>query len=233
LLIIFTTNLSALVYLNGSDQSYGVPKIALASLNIPPTGFTIGGLHPALLMMSRPMYSSKVIEYHIKSGGIYICRSNGDFSQFLGDVEAHGLDISKYELIEPNLKKAIINMEEAEKAYIKLVREAEKTPYIPVVIDKLKKFGYEDFCKKYSLRADVLEHVKSRLSNGEVTELYNDVLLKCKKLLADSRNLENKIDSNRPILESDIWNLSESYADAMAFGRYVAQIFGELNKELK
>ena len=233
LLMIFTTNLSALVYLNGSDQSYGVSNIALASLNTPPTGFAIGGLHPTLLMIPTAMYSSKEIKAHIKSGGIYICRSNADFSRFLSDVEAHGLDNSKYELIEPNLKKAIINMEEAEKAYIKLVKVAENTNYIPVVIDKLKKFDYKDFCKKHPIRPDVMESVKCRLSKGEVTELYEDVLLKCKKLLSDSRNLENKIDPKMTNLEStdlrfDIWNLGESYAEAMAFGRYVAQIFGEL-----
>jgi hypothetical protein len=216
LMLVFTTKLSALVYLNTTEWGFESPKDS--------------AMQTAAMGILNIFQGSNrdLIKYYIKEGAAFFFKSHASFSLFLSNVELVGLDNPDNKAVAPILDMTITEMRNAINMYERLVQTAKERDYDPDFNAKLKSFDYDEFREKKRLRKDVMEKVKSYLGKGDIRGIYDKVLFQCKNLLKASEDLKRKIDAKEDIFVSDIWDLSDHYTDSKTFGQYVSRVFFDI-----
>ena len=174
--------------------------------------------------------SVTLIESYIEEGGSYFLKAFSDILLLSSRVEASKLGGFDENEIQKTIESGLVNIQNAKSIYYLLIREAESTPYNPVVISQLKTFPYSDFMIKNSLNNSVFKEVQDYLQNGNITGIFkrfNSKLLKMEELVM---SIKTENDSTAMISIPVIWKLNETASDNLLFGQYVARIFSELIK---
>lgn len=203
-LLLFAMNLSALVFLNGSNMGYGKSGEENTSGD------------------------RETIKTYIIEGAGYYLNSYSEFLLVLNRLELAEKNGLMYNEIQMILDRAISMMEDAREVYTSLKSEAFSTPYDPIVIDKLLDFDYDKFQKKNDLVEPIFDQVKYHLEQGEISEIYARVLLDVEEILRVALLIREKIILEEFPENSAIWNLDETLSISLRFGQYVARVFHEI-----
>jgi hypothetical protein len=168
------------------------------------------------------------IAQYIAEGAGYFLDSYSCTLQFMTKVELASQRGMNYPELSQLLDAAIINMEQARYTYKLLKETADNTPYNPVVIEALKNFNYDLYCKTNGLNKEIFTGVKSYLNSGRVTGIYG-------KLLSDMGIMVNLLQSVKKNIDNNLFppvgivrQLNHIYSTSLLFGQYVAGVFEAL-----
>jgi hypothetical protein len=230
ILTITTTNLSGLVYLNGSiwvfcEESMLVAKASQMTSSQQTLIIKCGTKDPT---QNRPNTDKTRLETCINEGATNFIGAYSHFLLFLQNVEASELNKADYESLQSSLDKAIEKMEKAREIYAELVKKTESIPYNESAIEKVKKFNYERFRERNHLKKEIFDKVKGFLINGDIRGIYKEVLSQINSMTRDAKVIRTKLKTQKSILASEVWHLNQLYSDSMFFGQYVAQVFDAL-----
>ena len=234
-IMIFSTNLSALIYFNSSDIGFEESETGNTFLaKFPRAAILQGILSMNTVSLSLPnSYQSsttKRLSDYIKDGAINFLDAYSNFLLFLKEIEASEANKSDHK----KLQDTIDFMEQAKNNYTELSGKADKLSYKQSIRDKLINFDYDGFQEKNQLRKDVFDKVKVFLSNGNIRGAYKEALSQFNNILKVSKNIRGKLKSGKlSNLLSELLRLNQLYSESMFFGQYVAQVFGELETQGK
>jgi hypothetical protein len=213
-LMLVTMDVSALVYLNGSDQSYNHAGTASA------VGVT------GVMTTCSP---GKTIKHYVIEGAEYFLSSYSDFLVFLRKIEVAELKGLDYNEVQMDLINAIEKMEYAKDVLTCLKAEADVTPYNPDVLAALLNFDYDLFMVENGLLQPIFDQVKCYLSNGEPREVYGKAISDMDQILKIADAIKSKIDAGVFPDVSSLWDLGQSCSDSLLFGQYVARVYFKIN----
>jgi hypothetical protein len=203
-LLLFTMSVSALVFLNGSDQGYGTNGRESAA------------------------QGSESIRVYVVKGAGYFLESYSDFMLFLGKMELEELAGLDYNEVRMILNSAIEKMEHARNVYICLKAKADVTPYNPIIINELLNFNYDGFLKKNRLFEPIFDQVTYFLENGDIRAIYDKTLADTEEILTLANSMKEDIDAGAFPNVSSLWDLGQCCSKSLLFGQYVARVFFEI-----
>ena len=168
------------------------------------------------------------IAQYIAEGAGYFLDSYSCTLQFMTKVELSSQRGLNYPELSQLLDAAIINMEQARYTYKLLKETADNTPYNPAVIESLKNFNYDLYCKTNGLNKEIFTGVKGYLSKGNVTGIYWKLLEDMGIMVNLLQELKKNIDNNLFPPVGTVRQLNHTYSTSLLFGQYVAGVFEEL-----
>ena len=168
------------------------------------------------------------IDQYIVEGAGYFLDSYSYTLQFMRKVELSANRELNYPELSQLLDTALVNMQQARDTYKLLKETAEITPYNPVVIEALKSFDYDRYCKNNWLNSEIFSRVKSYLGKGQVTETYGKLLADMETMIYLLRLIKKYIDFNLFPPVKAVRLLNQTYSTSLLFGQYVASVFEEL-----
>jgi hypothetical protein len=173
----------------------------------------------------------------VKSGGLntlvvigagYFLESHSSFQSFLNKVELSELYGVDFNELNSTLEAAILSMENARYIYYALKTTAASTPYNQAVIENLKAFDYDGFIYGSNLNPLVFKNVREYLAIGDVTGAYNQIYLNKSLLLEKLLSLKSFVSQGSLPPIKELWDLNQSYSNALLFGQYIAMIFSSI-----
>lgn len=231
--MIFSTNLSALIYFNSSDIAFEESETGntfLAKvLQVP----ILQGILPmntvSLSLPNNYQYSTtKRLSDYIKDGAMNFLEAYSNFLLFLKEIEASDANKADIKILQDTIDL----MEQAKNNYTELSEKAEKLSYKEAIIGKLKNFDYDGFRETNHLRKDVFDKVKALLSSVDIRGAYKEALSQFNSILKVSKNIRGNLKSGKlSDLLSELLSLNQLYSESMFFGQYVAQVFGKLEAQ--
>ena len=168
------------------------------------------------------------IAQYIAEGAGYFLDSYSCTLQFMTKVELSSQRGLNYPELSQLLDAAIINMEQARYTYKLLKETADNTPYNPAVIEALKNFNYDLYCKTNGLNKEIFTGVKSYLSSGRVTGIYGKLLADMNTMIYLLKLIKKTIDNNLFPPVKVVRKLNYIYSNSLLFGQYVAGVFEAL-----
>jgi hypothetical protein len=203
--MMFTTKSFSLWYANGSENAYNGSG---------------EGLYTST--------STAHIGQYIVEGAGYFLDSSSYMLQFMRKVELAGSRELNYPELSQILDSALVNMQQARDTYKLLKETAGITPYNPEVIEALKNFNYDMYCKTNWLNKEIFTGVKSYLINGRVTETYGKLLADMYTMIYLLKLIKKYIDNNLFPPVRTVRLLNQTYSTSLLFGQYVAGVFEAL-----
>ena len=158
-------------------------------------------------------------------GAGYFLKSHSNFQLFLNKIELSELSGANYKELQEILNAAIFSMENVRNTYFDLRNLAAATPYNQGMIDQLKNFNYKTFLEEQNLNREIFAPVKSLLSEGNVTGVYEVLFSDAGKILADLYTVKQSIDKDIFPELSNLWELNQKYSSAQLFGQYTTMVF--------
>ena len=237
IVMIFTTNLSAIIYLNDSDIGFDESKVKKA-----PVGkiFQISIQNATFAACSRGILYAKGIQeteikpikYYIIKGATCFLKSNSYLYSFLNNVKLSELNTLDYEILKSDIKKAINELEKSRYFYTELKNKANETSYNKDFIGKLKIFDYDAFREPNKLNGDTIEKIKTHLSSESLQERYDEILSKTEEILETAYKIKSKVEVCEFPEESKIWNLNLRSLDMLFFSQHGTTCFLKSNSHL-
>jgi hypothetical protein len=230
-LMTFSTNLSATIYLNSTDDPLPPPP--------PGTPEPVATPGPGGPIMEEgyeginPGTKTNPLRYYLLNTSVHFLESYSHLNSFLGHVEASELNGPDYNVLRSKINSTIGEMEKARDFFNKLVQIADEVPhYRAEVIDALNHFDYGAFRKRENnrIKEDVFNRVKGYLANGKIKEMYRRILLDYDEILEMAYKIKAKLDAPEFPEISDLREIDHLFSQAYNFGKYAAQIFAEIKK---
>jgi hypothetical protein len=165
------------------------------------------------------------LNVYVIKGASYFLKSYSSFLLLLQKVELAEIKGWEFNKMREYLKSAIINMENAIEIYKGLDQEVNQSKYDPGIIDKLKKFNYDNLQKENRLIKPIFDDACDYLRNGKIREIYQEMILRCNKILSKLNDFQKKLKSSMPLKKTDLWDLNQFYSQSLLFGQYVARVF--------
>lgn len=210
-LILFSLNGWALVYLNGSDWGFDE-------------------LWESASVMDTSAQDRSISALVVEGAGHFL-QSNSDFMLFLNRAEMSELNGVDFNELKATLDNAILNIENARDTYLLLKQKADGTPYNYGIIAELDSFNYEVFQREQDLVPSVFREVKAFLGDGQIRGVYGKILADTEEILAIANAIKASVDAEQFPELSTLWNLGHSCSRSLLFGQYVARVFYEVKKE--
>jgi hypothetical protein len=227
LLIVFATNLSALIYYNDTGDLFG--RQPVYAVKILPLGVCNAGLLPcAVLVLDTP---SMRLGEKIGKGAAHFLKFNAYISFFFSNVEQAGIDKPDYQLLRSDMNHAVRELKLARTIYTRLKSEAQMVPYHHYdkdLIARLKGFDYDTFEKQHRLKKDVVDKVKAYLTDEKFVDMYEGILLDTERMLRLTLKIKSKVEAGEFPGESELWDLNLAISDSLLLGQYAAKIFREV-----
>lgn len=174
---------------------------------------------------SNPDDESTPLNVHIVNGAGFFLNSYADTLLFLNRIEladTYGID---YNEIEGLVNAAIENMQRAKEAYSNLKQAAERTPYNPVMITKLRSFDYSEFQQANGFNPFVFERVGYYLGKGDVRGFYGHLLSASVDMLRRLDTIKSSIAAARLPEIENLWRINQVFSHTILFGQYGSSIF--------
>jgi hypothetical protein len=168
------------------------------------------------------------IAQYIAEGAGYFLDSYSCTLQFMTKVELASQRGMNYPELSQLLDAALVNMQQARDTYKLLKETADNTPYNPLVIEALKNFNYELYCKTNGLNKEIFTGVKGYLSSGNVTGIYGKLLADMGIMVNLLQAIKKNIDNNMFPPVGAVRQLNHIYSTSLLFGQYVAAVFEAL-----
>jgi hypothetical protein len=205
-LIFLTTNGFSRIYHNGSGKGYEPPD---------------GG--------EKTSTNVNIIEIYVEKGAGYLLNGYSDFITFLSRVELQDQNGVDFDELRQLIDSALNHVKNAKYTYHHLVGIAEVTPYNQVVISLLKSFDYDAFIEEKSLNRIIFEkEVEKYLAKGDITGIYKRTYEKLNTFDMILTSFKIEIDSNGIPGLPALWDLNESWMEALTAGQYTAGVFYEM-----
>ena len=168
------------------------------------------------------------IESMVVEGAGYYLQANSCIQSFLNHVELQDVRGVDYTELQCLIASAVEHITNARFAYERLVYTAERTPYNPVVIEKLKAFDYDSFMLENRLNETIFKKVEGYLRNGDITGAFRQGLSVIRSIQWLLFIVANYVEFEQmPWIEFS-WKLNELCAEFSLFGSYTARIFHSL-----
>jgi hypothetical protein len=161
----------------------------------------------------------------IEAAGHYL-KSYSGINLFLNRVETGDLEGVDFQELTALINSAIYDMEKSRASYCDLKTVASATPYRMEVIERLKSFDYDGFLDGHNLNPTVYQEVRQFLSKGDVNGFYNQLHIKTSAIVEVLNGLRIDVIDGRVPPAQKLWDVTQSYADALLFGQYATRIFG-------
>jgi len=169
--------------------------------------------------------STVTIGQLVIEGGTYFLKSSRDMDQFLSLVEFSEMSGPDYLSLKTAIDAAIKNMEEAQKAYLRLIILAACTTYNQEIISRLIEFDFSTFQNNNGLIPSIFEKVEMFLSCGNVRGVYKEFYFSTFRILEELRTIKKDVDSNILPDISTLWRINQTFSEVKLFGQYVAEVF--------
>jgi hypothetical protein len=174
---------------------------------------------------------NSTIESLVEEGAGYYLQGNSYIQSFLNQVELQDIKGIDYTELQRLIAGAVEKITNARLAYEKLVETAEKTPYNPVFIDRLKAFDYNSFMNENRLNEVIFKKVEGYLSKGNITGALKHNLSLIKSIQWLLLAVTNYVEFNQMPGPEITWKLNELCAECSLFGSYAARIFQSINQK--
>jgi len=165
--------------------------------------------------------------YIVESAGFFL-KSHAAYQEFLNIVEISESNSIDAEEFKNNLYNAIDNMEKSKAAYTNLKIASEKVPYQQEMIDELMKFDYDGFRIKYGLNEPIFEKLKTYLGKGDIAGFDAAVIANLDTILSKLNEIKCAVDKGLTPEISNLWRISQAYAEAQLFGQYMSEVFSDI-----
>jgi hypothetical protein len=165
--------------------------------------------------------------YTIESAG-YFMKSHAAYQEFLNLVEMSESNSIDSEEFKNNLYNAINNMEKSKAAYTNLKIASEKIPYHQEMINQLIKFDYDGFREKYGLNEPIFEKLRTFLGKGDIAGFDAAVIANMDAILINLYEIKGAVDKGLTPEISNLWRISQAYAEAQLFGQYMSEVFSDI-----
>jgi len=185
------------------------------------------GCSCTLTLDIKKSMSPSLKPYILESAG-YFLKSHAAYQEFLNLVEMSESNSIDAEEFKNKLYNAVDNMEKAKIAYSNLKTASEKIPYNQEMIDQLMKFDYDGFRIKYGLNEPVFEKLKAFLGKGDIAGFDDAVIANMDAILIKLCEIKSAVDKGLTPEISNLWRISQAYAEAQLFGQYMSEVFSDI-----
>lgn len=165
------------------------------------------------------------LEDEILAGAGNFLDSYSEILKLFQRIELAKLAPLEFDKLRIYVDNAVLKMENARDAYMRLNEKSTKASYDLKIINRLFIFDFANFKNQRGLNAERLSEVSTFLSKGDVRGVYHRVLTDVEQLLHILYRVKNTIDSGRVPEVRILWNLNQLYSRTIMFGQYVANVF--------
>ena len=163
-------------------------------------------------------------------GASYFTNSQSNYLEFLNKIEMSDLTGIDYQGFRESLLLSFENLEKATDTYSDIIATADKTPYKPDIIKKLKSFDYVTFQNKNCLNSIIFGWVTDYLKKGNVRGVYIKIHKEMESISTQLTVLKSMIDKDQFPEIATVWRINQMYNELLLFGQYAAQVFYEIKK---
>jgi hypothetical protein len=167
----------------------------------------------------------ETIENLTAIGAGYFLNGYSDILIFLNRVELSSINGINYDDLNMIIDRALLNIGNAQKSYIDLVKIAESSTYNDLSIMKLREFDYNGYMVENNLNEIIFKEVEWYLKRGDVTGMLKDHYEKVSSIAAMIRSVKEIISMNRFPDISILWRLNQEFSTTLLFGQYAAEVF--------
>jgi hypothetical protein len=169
--------------------------------------------------------SNNSIEYYVVLGAGYFLKAQVHIQDFLNRVEWQDLTGPDFNELDQLAGSGLDNLRLARENYARLIQIAEKTPYNPEVIDRLKHFSYDIYMKTFNLNPAVFAAVRGYLEKGDITGCFKHFYYRLTMMEMMLMVIQSEISVQRiPTLQL-LWKINEVGAETSLFGSFTARVF--------
>jgi hypothetical protein len=171
---------------------------------------------------------STPLNISIVNGAGFFLKSYSDTLLLLNRIEIADNNGVDYNELEGLVNSAIENMKRARESYANLKQAADRTPYNPLMITKLRSFDYNGFQQANGFNPFVFKQVEYYLGKGDVRGFYGHLLSASVDMLRRLDTIKASIASTRfPEIEN-LWRINQVFSQTILFGQYGSSIFKNL-----
>ncbi len=161
------------------------------------------------------------------SGGYYF-KAAANYNNFISLFEFSDIFGANPEDLKKEIVSSLSAMQNAHRAYSRLLQLSRTLPYNQAVINWLLEFDYLAFQKKHRLNSSIMLDVQAYLSAGDVRGIYSEFHRRTGEILEELKKIKDAIDVGDRLELSMIWRLNQKFAEFKLFGQYIAEVFYEI-----
>lgn len=212
ILPILSSNLQAIMYLNGIDKMDKRYSDLFKDINIQNKD------------NDRQLTSLTV------KGAAHFIRSYSLFKIVLSRIESYAASEKSKKLEQQESKDIIKELNRAESFFVKFKYKL-RGDYKSELINKLKKFEYGNFRDKHRHVAPIFEKARTMLKKGNPALIVEKIINDCKDIREEFERIEQNADNNALSRVISYWRLNQKFANSMLFGQYIAEVLCEIENK--
>lgn len=131
-------------------------------------------------------------------------------------------EVNDYSKMKIYLSNAAIQMKFSHDIYVEFNNESLNYDYNDAVIERLRKFDYNEYMVTFQLIESVITRVKGFLSKGDVRGAFKEIEKITGEIFSDMESLN--LTQSFPE-KNIVWRVNQKLIEAQLFGQYLAEIF--------
>lgn len=169
-----------------------------------------------------------VITEQVITAAGYFLKSQSELLQLLEKIELSDLTGADYTELQLFIDSTVVNMKDAETAYITLAQTADGAGYNPEPLTTLANFDYASFRETKNLNISIFQQVETYLAAGDIRGVYHKMVTDTGRLLEMLNRIKTAVAAGTLPQMEDLWTVNEAFAEILLFGQYSARIFYEI-----